>query len=180
MTKKQKIMLLVIFLVGCFALFYGTPKLLSSAYAELGFLCTVMGIAIVFITLLEIEQDRFIKGMWLIALAVLYPIFYPEYLKLWMHPLLVPEDIGKQIELLNQVILLACSGAGGSIIANHADTNTREYRAKISTVSQSIDNTEKIEQLLKHSKDLNRKFNFLILSCVAVILTVAIGTLIVK
>lgn len=180
MTKKQKLLMLTLFVFGFFTLLYGTPKLLSSRYAGLGFFSTVAGISIVFITLLEIEQERFIKGMWLIGLAVLYPIFYPQYLDIILHPMPVPEDIGKQIELLNQVILLACSGAGGSIIANHADTNTREYRAQSNLHPQSIDNAQKIEELINYSRGLNKKFNFLILACLALILTIALAIIVIK
>lgn len=159
-----------LFALGFFLLLYVTPKLLSTEYAPVGFFSTVLGISIVFITLLEIVLDRFIKGMWLIGLGVLYPIFYPQYLNLLLHPMLIPEDIGKQIELLNQVILLACSGAGGSIIANYADTNTREYRAESSSHPQTIDNTTKIEELISYSKAMNKKFNFFILACLVLIL----------
>lgn len=159
-----------LFALGFFLLLYVTPKLLSTEYAPAGFFSTVLGISIVFITLLEIVLDRFIKGMWLIGLGVLYPIFYPQYLNLFLHPMLIPEDIGKQIELLNQVILLACSGAGGSIIANYADTNTREYRAESISHPHTIDNTTKIEELISYSKAMNKKFNFFIFACLLLIL----------
>jgi hypothetical protein len=155
MTTKQKFLMLALFALGFFLLLYGTPKLLSTEYAPVGFFSTVVRISIIFITLLEIVLERFIKGMWLIALGVLYPIFYPQYLDLVLYPMHIPEDIGKQIELLNQVILLGCSGAGGSIIANYADTNTREYRARNDAHPQMIDNTQKIEELINHSKAMN-------------------------
>ncbi|UUT14526.1 hypothetical protein NQ186_10150 [Pseudomonas zeae] len=180
MTTKQRFLMLALFAFGFFLLFYGTPRLLTTEYAALGFFSTVAGISIVFITLLEIVLERFIKGMWLIALGVFYPIFYPQYLNLVLHPIQIPDDIGKQIELLNQVILLACSGAGGSIIANYADTNTREYRAKINVHPQTIDNTQKIEDLISYSKTMNKKFNFLILACLALLLAIAAAVIVKK
>lgn len=172
MTTKQRYLMLALFAFGFFLLLYGTPKLLSAKYAVWGFFSTVAGIFIIFISLLEIVLERFIKGMWLIALGVLYPIFYPQYLDLILHPMQIPDDVGKQIELLNQVILLACSGAGGSIIANYADTNTREYRARINDHPQTINNTQKIEDLISYSKAMNKKFNFLILACLALLFAI--------
>ena len=162
MTRKQT---LIVFLstLGAAALFLGPAKFLNTDYDYLSFFCMAGGGATILIMMLEVRQDRFVKGLMLIGLAVFFPAIYPLYLKAILLPSKIPETFNQQLELFSQIMVLACSGAGGSLIANHGETNTTEYQKQKATDPKIIDNTRNMDQLITHTKELSRTLNLAII-----------------
>lgn len=112
----------------------------------------------VFLVLLEIKQDRVLKGFLLIGIGVLYQLLYPKFFYIFVDKALTPTDVVTHFEIFGQVILLACAGAGGSIIAAHADKTSSDYEeSKIEKTV--IDNTRHIETLINNTNRLNQKIN---------------------
>ncbi|NWB91606.1 hypothetical protein [Pseudomonas agarici] len=128
---------------------------------RLGVFVAIGGCFILFITALEVEQERFLKGMTLIVFGVLLQLFYPKYFTIFLAGQTVPVDINEHLEIFSQVILLACSGAGGSIIANYADKNTSNSD-RYPTLHTIKDNTQHILNLIENTKKLDKKFNIVI------------------
>lgn|GEM_PF-1052633 len=116
-----------------------------------------------FIVLLEIKQDRVLKGFLLIGIGVLYQLLYPKFFYIFVDQALAPVDAVTHFEIFGQVILLACAGAGGSIIAVHADKTSSDYEEN-KIENNVIDNTRHIETLIKNTKKLNRKINLAIIT----------------
>lgn len=111
-----------------------------------------------FLVLLEIKQDRVLKGFLLIGAGVLYQLLYPKFFYIFVDKALAPADAITHFEIFGQVILLACAGAGGSIIAAHADKTSSDYEeSKIEKTV--IDNTKHMEILIYNTNRLNQKIN---------------------
>jgi hypothetical protein len=126
MARKEKAVTILLSLASIILITI-PPKLLILQQGGVSFLIIVAATTTIFISLLEIKQERFIKGMALIGLAVAFPLLYPPYLSLMLSPNKIPQDFTEQLEVFIQVIVLACSGSGGSIIANYGDTNTIDF-----------------------------------------------------
>jgi hypothetical protein len=160
MARKEKAVTILLSLASIILITI-PPKLLLLQHGGVSFFITVAATTTIFISLLEIKQERFIKGMALIGLAVAFPLLYPPYLSLMLSPNKIPQDFTEQLEVFIQVIVLACSGSGGSIIANYGDTNTTDF-LKHNPISSPPDKTQDIEKLITQGKNLNSKLNLLI------------------
>lgn len=130
-----------------------------------------------FLILLDIKQDRVLKGFLLIGTGVLYQLIYPKFFYIFVDKALMPADAIEHLDIFGQVILLACAGAGGSIIAAYADKTSSDYEG-IKIEKTVIDNTRHIEGIIQNTNALNKKLNTIILISIALaamcILTLAI------
>jgi len=142
---------------------YNFPR--TATYAAFGS-CFVL-----FLTLLDMRQDRVLKGFFLIGAGVFYQIVYPKFFYIFVTKSLMPADAIDHFEIFGQVILLACAGAGGSIIAAYADKTSSDNElafartpitAKTTIEKIVIDNTQHIEKLIKSTTTLNKKINIMI------------------
>ena len=94
---------------------------------ELSLYIGIMGAFIIFMTIINSSQARFIKGMGLIAFGVTFQFFYTELFKLSLTTSgLATEDPISLLKVYTDVILFACAGAGGSIVALYADKNSND------------------------------------------------------
>lgn len=74
------------------------------------------------IAILESKQDRIMKGTSLILFGIGFGIFLPEALV--PTPEFAkgfPKDLIENLEIFRNLVVFSCSGAGGSIIAGHAE-----------------------------------------------------------
>lgn len=107
--------------VGCFFLilflFFLYYKNYNAIFTTLifTFLCFM-------IVILELKVERVIKGISLIAYGILFGIFVPkaiipteEFAKT------LPMNVIDNLEIFKNLAIFSCAGAGGSIIANHAE-----------------------------------------------------------
>ena len=133
-----------------------------------------------FLIFLDVKQDRVIKGFTLIGIGVVYQLVYPRFFYVFVDVQSIPSELAEHFSIFGQVILLACSGAGGSIIAAHADKTSSDYEDRKSAFN-IVDNTKHIQKLIQRTSMLESKLNrtitlltfSLILSSVT-ILTVAL------
>jgi hypothetical protein len=130
-----------------------------------------------FLVLLDTKLDRVMKGCFLIAIGPLYQLVYPKYFYFFVDRSLMTFDLTGQFEIYGQVILLACAGAGGSIIAAYADKTTNDYEpaasANVKTVIEQtvIDNTRHIEYLTALAEKSTKQIS--VLTMAILILTIA-------
>lgn len=153
-----------------------TPWIVEKTSPEMGvYTGAISGFAL-FILILEVKTIRFAKGMLLIAFGVLFQVLYPKYyfFIIKQDPLKV-ESLAIQLELYMQVLLFACAGAGGSIIANYADKSSSDYEQNPSS-SAFIDNTENIDHLRDSANKIERRVNLTIaISLLSLITTLIIA-----
>ncbi|WP_152614525.1 hypothetical protein [Pseudoalteromonas luteoviolacea] len=67
----------------------------------------------------------------------------------------IPESFSQNFEIYKNLVVFACSGAGGSIIASHAE---QLYQAdeKQEVKETVVDKTQKIEQLITSVEELRK------------------------
>lgn len=179
---KQKLNIrIIIFFIAAFGLLfigvatagiYNAPR--TATYMAMGSSFAA------FIVLLDIKQDRVLKGFFLIGAGVLYQIVYPKFFYIFVDKSLMPDDVTSHFDIFGQVMSLACAGAGGSIIAVHADkTSSDNEQILIAPIEKTIiektviDNTKHIEQLINSTTALSKKINIIIgVTALFMILTV--------
>lgn len=122
----------------------------------------VFGGFMMFALILETPALRVTKGMALIAFGVIFQTFYPKLFFIFItqsNPLY--NELYEQLNLYTQVILLAGSGAGGSIIANYTDRNSSDY--EYPTPPTTRDHTQEIKELIAITKKINDRSNLIII-----------------
>jgi hypothetical protein len=128
------------------------------------------------IPLLDIKLDRVEKGMMIIAFGVVYTSIYPP---LVFYPgvefsTLAP-DLQRNLTVFTQVILYACAGAGGSVIAVHADKSSKDNDQQVVSATV-IDNTKGLSDLVAMTKHTNAQIQKLYaLLAIVALLVVFVG-----
>lgn len=173
-TKKIKhVITILIAVIAASALVILTPWIIIKINPDFGIYAGSAAGFIIFILILEYQSQRFIKGMSLIAFGVLFQVLYTKYYFLFIdadNPQL--EDLKTQLNLYMQVLLLACAGAGGSIVAVYADKNSSDYE-HTSPNQTLIDNTQHIEKLIINTQSIQKKITIAIYTFI--LTTVAIS-----
>lgn len=128
------------------------------------------------IPLLDIKLDRIEKGLMIIAFGVVYTSIFPPIL---FYPgvefsTLAP-DLQRNLTVFTQVILYACAGAGGSVIAVHADRSSKDNDQQVVSATV-IDNTKGISDLVAMTKHTNAQIQRLYaLLAIVALLVVCVG-----
>lgn len=166
-TAMLTVTLSLMFIAAPLAATYG-----FSNPAIYGAICSAFATFIIF---LEIRQERVPKGMLLILSGVFFQLIYSKFLLHFIDMNTSPYDAINYLEIFGQVLLLACSGAGGSIIAAHADRSSSdiEDRPAHPTV---IDNTKHIEKVIELVNAQNKKISTLLATSV-VSIAIAVSAL---
>lgn len=131
---------------------------------EISLYIGIMGALIIFMTVINSSQPRLIKGMSLIAFGVTFQFIYTELFKISLNTSsFATEDPMSLLKVYTDVILYACAGAGGSIVALYADKNSSDNDEQ---KANYIVLTEK--QLLKNINtniaNLHSRFNTVIIT----------------
>lgn len=125
------------------------------------------------IAILESKQERIMKGTTLILFGILFGIFLP--------PLLIPNeefasslppDMVSNMEIFKNFAILSCSGAGGSIIAGHAERYLSDIEKSESNEVETLDHKLEIKAL--HNEIINLKRYFMYSSGVVIVLLLAL------
>lgn len=167
-----------LFIGVAFAGVYNLPRLATYAALASSFAA--------FLVLLDIRQDRVMKGFLLIAAGVLYQLIYPKFFYIFVDKLTMPADAIDHFDIYGQVILLACAGAGGSIIAAYADKTSSDYEPQVNPALEEkaiiektvIDKTLQIEKLTQNIATLNKRINTMVAITSAIVITVIFSLMI--
>lgn len=152
---------------------WATPHLINHGHHDWAIYSGALTGFIGLTLLLELKISRFAKGMCLVGFGVLFQILYTEYYFIFIERgTTLHENLKLELSLYTQLISLACAGAGGSIVAAYADTNTTDYHVQSATQNPA-DNTQKINELIASTNNLNKKIN-LILTCLSLTLAAAL------
>lgn len=128
-----------------------------------------------FVLLLQSKIDRFVKGFYIIGLGVLIGLALPKLL----HAILSTEgSIPEYIEILTQMFSYACTGAGGSIIAAHAENYLSDFDKKDSSVK--IINNSDIEKIIANKIEPLKKQLLITNSITILVLVLAVVILLLK
>ncbi|ETF09816.1 hypothetical protein BJN42_10665 [Pseudomonas koreensis] len=160
--KVKDVVIAAIAIIVAIAGIVATPLLIENKHPEFAIYGGAATGFIGLILLLELKISRFAKGMCLVGFGVLFQIMYTEYYFLFIEketPLY--NDLKLQLSLYTQLISLACAGAGGSIVAAYADTNTTDYHVHSATQNPN-DNTQKINELIASTIKLDKKLNLIL------------------
>ncbi len=170
MRKKLNFVIIAINIVAYSALLVGAPIAGEHDAPRAATYLAIFGSFGAFIMLLDIRQARVIKGLVLITAGLVYQLLYPKYFYFFVDSKTMPSDIVSHFEIFGQAILLACSGAGGSLIAVHADKTSADFDAPPSADSQNkllekslSDNVLNTEKTNVAIDELNKKANIIIL-----------------
>ncbi|GAA79624.1 MULTISPECIES: hypothetical protein [unclassified Pseudoalteromonas] len=140
------------------------PFSLFKGWIFIAYPSLLIGFTIPFILLLEHDIEKFLKGIFLILYGIFWGAVIPEVFSEYMNGY-----FAQQFEIFKNLALFSCTGAGGSIIASHSETESKNK--KIEKVV--IDKTEKIEELIC-SIDKLRKITYRIHAIYGVIIILVI------
>jgi len=185
MNQSFNVRICILMIVAFGILFFGVAIAGIYNYTRTATYAAFGSCFVLFITLLDMRQDRVLKGFFLIGAGVLYQIVYPKFFYIFVTKSLMPADAIDHFEIFGQVILLACAGAGGSIIAIYADKTSSDNELALSTSptiekpvieKTVIDNTPHIKQLIESTATLSKKINIM-MAAIAVTITAMVVTL---
>ncbi len=181
----QLIIKFFVFILGAFLLVVAhsvleTPKLESmfrtawSGYENTFFICSYSGFFIIFTLIVQSRTPRFMKGFLLVIYALFMNVIYKEYAIELIPSEVITEKITDDLHMLTQIALLASAGAGGSLLANHADNFAIDNEiAREKLIVE--DRTKKIQELVNTVDALTTKVNLLITIVSILLITAVIG-----
>jgi hypothetical protein len=76
---------------------------------------------------LETKLERVMKGIFIIIYGIMWGIFYPKFLASLDSDVVQFQDY---LLIFTNLVIFSCSGAGGSLIANHADKSCSDAQSK--------------------------------------------------
>lgn len=139
-------------------MFIVAPLAATYGFSNIAIFGAIASAFATFIVFLEVRLERVPKGILLILSGVFLQAIYPKFLLYFIDMDTAPDDAINHLEIFGQVILLACSGAGGSIIAVHADRSSKDINDKPAHPA-IIDNTKHIEKLIELVNAQNKKIS---------------------
>lgn len=102
------------------------------------------------IVILESKQERIMKGMMLILFGMFFGIYLPEAIIPSKEVAsAMPKDLVENIEILKNLVIFSCSGAGGSIIAGHAERFLSPVEVTSPAEIKVVDNTAALNAMMK-------------------------------
>ncbi|WP_085653277.1 MULTISPECIES: hypothetical protein [unclassified Pseudomonas] len=168
--------------IVCLALttIIAAPWIMEKTSPEMGIYTGAIAGFTLLMLLLDLKTVRFLKGLILIGYGVLFQVIYTKYYFLFPDTDTTrTEELKIQLDLYMQILVFACAGAGGSIIANYADKSSIDYE-KPSSDHSLTDNTENFKKLNASIKKIERKADLIMkisLMSVATILVIAVTIL---
>lgn len=177
MKISRRAVLTLLFVVSLFLLLVIVPTSKYLGYALVAsYLMFIAGFN-GFMVLIEMNADRVEKGSLLILYGLVFQffympmVFYPDGNMNDLAPLLK-----RNLDLYGQLIVMACAGAGGSIISMHADKTSKD-KEPLPSGPIVIDNTRHMNDLItavtRTGKEI-QALNKLVMSLVGVIAVMAI------
>ncbi|WP_426131326.1 hypothetical protein [Pseudomonas sp. DWP1b1] len=125
---------------------------------EIAIFTLILGIFLTLVMVLELKQDRIIKGLFIISFGVIFQTAYLRIIYVFVPLDTIPEHYRDYLEIYSQVLLFACSGAGGSIIAVHADKSSLDNESTSPSEKNNC-NTIELKNLTTNIEKLEKKLN---------------------
>lgn len=130
----------------------------------------VMGALIIFMTIINSSRPRLIKGMSLIIFGVTFQLIYTKLFLISLKTSsFTTEDPETLLKLYTDVILFACSGAGGSIVALYADKNSSDNDDQ-KTNHTFLTEKQLLKSINTNINALHRRFNTVIITTLSIFL----------
>lgn len=130
------------------------------------------------IAILEWKVERVIKGVSLISYGILFGIFVPkaiipseEFAKT------LPMSVIDNLEIFKNLAIFSCSGAGGSIIANHAERFLSEKDTSPQQESRAV-NYDKQFRALQHELTKTRTYLIYFSSAILILFLIILAMII--
>ncbi|MEJ6077180.1 hypothetical protein MT391_01320 [Vibrio sp. 1-Bac 57] len=151
MNKKILIISVLAFLAGAF----GVPYAISNQFHVAVPTLVLFSFLWILFVLLDTKWDRVFKGFVVIIYGIVWGILYQKYLVVLKLPLVQYNDY---LLIFENLAIFSCSGAGGSLLANHADKSCNDIQ---DTPSQIVvfDKTTQIKLLSNKVDSLIKKIN---------------------
>ena len=130
---------------------------------EIAVTTLILGVFLALIMVLDLKQDRVMKGLFIIMFGVLFKTIYLKLIYIFVPLNTIPENYKDYIKIYSEVLLFACSGAGGSIIAVHADKSSLDNESVISSEKHNCNDVE-IKKLTTTIEKLHKKLNSIIMA----------------
>lgn len=140
---------------------------------EIAIITLIIGILLTLIMVLDIRKDRVIKGLLIILLGVFFQTFYLQFIFIFVPKNTIPPEYLSYLDAYSQVLMFACSGAGGSLIAAHADRTSLDNEKSDENkkiASQSLE----LKNLTITLENLNKKLNTIIICMTTTTLVILI------
>lgn len=128
---------------------------------EIATITLIIGVFLTLIMILDVRQDRVIKGLLIILFGVFFQTLYLRFIYIFVPKETIPADYISYLDIYSQVLVFACSGAGGSLIAAHADRTSLDNE-KSDKKNEVADQKLELSELTKTVEKLNKKFNLII------------------
>jgi hypothetical protein len=146
------------------------PILIAFQHYRSASMAMFLGCIMTFFFVVELKAERILKGFGLIIFGIFAGMYYPEVLFYTENVKSeLPKEVLRNLHVFEQLLIFACAGAGGSIIANHADQSSTD-REDVVVTQTVIDKTESINKMFSQIEGLNKKLNSLIYFLIFIII----------
>ncbi|GGB55214.1 hypothetical protein GCM10011502_30210 [Oceanisphaera marina] len=165
-TVRQKIILALALLTTVVVV----PALLFYEHEQIAFNFTMVGYIILFMFVIELKQERVMKGISIILFGVFFGVYYVDFFTAMIGKDSVNVELAHNLNILSNLAIFSCAGAGGSVIATHADKTSTDRENPV--ISETvIDRTQDIRILTEHTLKLHKKVNAIV--SIGIILVIA-------
>ncbi|CAH6992729.1 hypothetical protein VCHA40P242_10147 [Vibrio chagasii] len=101
------------------------------------------------------------KGVMLILFGMFFGIYLPEaIIPSEAAAAKLPRDLVENMEIIKNLVIFSCSGAGGSIIAGHAERFLPQVEVIPTTESKVVDNTAALKAMESQIAEIKRYFMY--------------------
>ncbi|AZF62633.1 hypothetical protein [Pseudomonas sp. LBUM920] len=145
---------------------------------EIAISTLIIGIFLTLVMILDLKQDRVMKGLFIILFGVLFQQLYLKLIYIFIPINTIPDNYKDYLDIYSQVLLFACSGAGGSIIAVHADKSSLDYESPSTNGKHNCQNME-LKNITRSIEKMEKKFNLVIVTTASSALVFLILTIVV-
>jgi len=156
-NKERLILILAVILI-----IVVVPFLLKYKYADAAFFFTIVGYFFLFFFAIEYKHERMFKGIIIICFGIFFGIYYVDFFVGMLGRDSISRGLAQNLNIFSNLAIFSCAGAGGSIIANHADKSSTDREKSISS-NNIIDSTQEVKLLRNQLVKLNKKLNFILL-----------------
>ena len=163
MTKELRIKLFSLFSFS-FGLIAFSLSLIYN-WTFFTFPAYIFGFLIPFLALLESQINRVSKGFGIILYGICWGIIIPNIFSEF-----IPVPLSDNFEILENLIVFSCSGAGASVIAHHAEESYNLNRIE-KAKEIIVDNTEQIKNLISTVENLRKSIIVLQFICFFLLIT---------